>query len=134
MSRKKGGVIGFDPLAWMKEGDSAPATASREPEVRTAAPAPSAAPPQNSAVSLGDTLTIAEAASMHSDLMKRLGEKQTVLDASALTRVDTAGLQLLASFVRTAEARGARIEWRGAQPALRESARRLGLEGALRLG
>jgi anti-anti-sigma regulatory factor len=145
MTIKKKGAIGFDPLAWMK-GDSAPAEMVREPKAESHAPAatvsnrqpavqetkPAVQAPPGS-IALGDSLTIEQVGAVHADLAGRLNEKHLVLDAVSLTRIDTAGLQLLMAFIRDAEGRGARVEWRAPPPALRESARRIGLEGALRL-
>jgi anti-anti-sigma regulatory factor len=140
MTSKKKGTIGFDPLAWMK----GPSLESKAKTTHGAGvPTPDSGPqtpdsilrtPDSpSAVQLGDSLTIEQSAAMHAELGRHLGAKNVVLDAGSLTRVDTAGLQLLTAFMRAAEGRGARVEWRAPQPALRESARRLGLEGALRL-
>ncbi len=152
MADKKKASIGFDPLAWMKDDGRQSEQDSRQSSVvsrqSTLTPTtqadshPSVAKTDDrrpatddspSAVQLGDSLTIEQVGALHADLSGRLGETHLVLDAGSLTRVDTAGLQLLTSFIRTAEGRGARVEWRAPQPALRESARRLGLEGALRL-
>jgi len=145
MANKKKSAIGFDPLAWMK-GGSEPAETAREPKVESRAPAGTvhsvqppapdikpAAQASMGTIALGDSLTIEQVGALHADLSGRLDEKHLVLDAGSLTRVDTAGLQLLTAFLRAAEDRGARVEWRAPQPALRECARRIGLEGALRL-
>jgi len=142
MADTKKDVIGFDPLAWMKEPSAESGVRGAEGKMGasdakvSASDSPHSAlhtsdPP--SAVQLGETLTIEQAATMHAELGRRLGAKNVVLDAGRLTRVDAAGLQLLAAFLRAAEGHGTGVEWRAPQPALRESARRLGLEGALRL-
>lgn len=149
MTSKKKGTIGFDPLAWMKESrqssvvsrPSTPTTDDPRPTTQAVSHPPTpktddrrlATDDSPSAVQLGDILTIEQSAAMHAELGRHLGAKSVVLDAGSLTRVDTAGLQLLTAFIRTAEGCGARVEWRAPRPALRESARRLGLEGALRL-
>jgi anti-anti-sigma regulatory factor len=145
MADKKKGTIGFDPLAWMK-GGSAPVETTREPKVDGRAPEKTVCNVQPAAqenkpaatasmgtIALGDSLTIEQVGALYADLAGRLGEMHLVLDASSLTRVDTAGLQLLTAFVRAAGGRGARVEWCAPQMALRECARRIGLEGALRL-
>lgn len=145
MADKKKNAIGFDPLAWMKSG-SEPAATVHEPKVESRAPEKTACNVQPAAqenkpaatvsmgtIALGDSLTIEQVGALYADLTGRLGEMHLVLDAGSLTRIDTAGLQLLTAFVRAAEGRGARVEWRAPQPALRECARRIGLEGALRL-
>ena len=145
MADKKKSAIGFDPLAWMK-GGSEPAATVREPKVESRAPEESVCNVQPAArenkpaatasmgtIALGDSLTIEQVGALYADLTGRLGEMHLVMDAGSLTRIDTAGLHLLAAFMRAAEGRGARVEWRAPQPALRECARRIGLEGALRL-
>ena len=145
MTSKKKGTIGFDPLAWMK----GPSLESTEPSLESGVRSleskakmthGAGVPTQDSSlqtpdsvVVLGDSLTIEQSAAMHAELGRHLGAKNVVLDAGSLTRVDTAGLQLLTAFIRAAEGRGARVEWRAPQAALRESARRIGLEGALHL-
>ena len=138
MTSKKKGTIGFDPLAWMK----GPSLESTEPSLESGVRSleskakmthGAGVPTPDSVVVLGDSLTIEQSAAMHAELGRHLGAKNVVLDAGSLTRVDTAGLQLLTAFIRAAEGRGARVEWRAPQAALRESARRIGLEGALRL-
>ena len=136
-SKKKDSVIGFDPLAWMKEASRESGVVSPESKPRESGGSPSTHDSRlsthDSVVALGDTLTIEQVGAVHAELAGRLGEKQLLLDAGSLTRVDTAGLQLLAAFIHTAESRGACVEWRAPQPALREAARPIGLEGALRL-
>jgi phospholipid transport system transporter-binding protein len=57
--------------------------------------------------------------------------KPVALDASRVERVDTAALQLLAAFCRTAREAGLALRWRDASPALREAAAMLGLHDAL---
>lgn len=52
-----------------------------------------------------------------------------VLDASKVTKVDTAGLQLLVSMAKTTSA----WSWAQRSEVLQEAARRLGLEGLLKL-
>jgi anti-anti-sigma regulatory factor len=56
------------------------------------------------------------------------------LNASAVTRVSTATLQLLLGAVRAAEQRGLPVRWQDASPELREAAQQLGLTKALHLG
>lgn len=84
-------------------------------------------------IALGEMLTIEQVGAMHAELGRHLDAKNMALEAGALQRVDAAGLQLLTAFVRAAENRGARLEWRSPTAALRDGARRLGLVDALRL-
>lgn len=143
-NRKKGSVIGFDPLAWMKDGHESrvagpgagipgPVPEAREETgvVEVARDTPRATP--GPIVTLDETLTIEQVGALHAELGRQLGCAQVVLDAGALQRIDAAGLQLLAAFVRTAAGRGAQIEWRSPTAALRDAARRTGLAPALRL-
>lgn len=55
------------------------------------------------------------------------------LSAAGLERVDTAGLQLLLMFLRTARARGLAAHWREVSAALSGNAQLLGLAAALEL-
>ncbi len=134
---KDNSLIGFDPLVWMKESSAECGVWSVEEEAETAdVDTPHSAlrtPDAPSAVQLGELLTIEQVAAMHAEFGRHLHADSVVLEAGALARVDAAGLQLLAAFVRTARARGVRVEWRSPTPALREATRRLGLGPALRL-
>lgn len=134
--KKNDNVIGFDPLVWMKDSAEQEAlSGEEEPEPSDPATAHSAlrAPDSPAVVALGETLTIEQAAPMHSELGRHLHAKSVVLEAGALQRVDAAGLQLLAAFVRTAQARGVLVEWRSPAPVLCAAARHLGLGTILRL-
>jgi ABC-type transporter Mla MlaB component len=55
------------------------------------------------------------------------------LDVSALQRIDTAGLQLLAAFVRDRRAAGRAVAWGGRAAALEAAAVLLGLNHMLEL-
>lgn len=151
-SRKKGGVIGFDPLAWMKDDSPQASAISRptddsgrqstvvgHPSPTTSAPTTTTDDPRPatgdapSAVQLGDTLTIEQVAAMHAELGRHLHAKTVVLEVGHLRRIDAAGLQLLTAFVRAARGRGVTIDWCAPTAALRDGARRLGLDGALDL-
>jgi ABC-type transporter Mla MlaB component len=77
---------------------------------------------------------VAEADALKSELARRLQEPQPVtLDVSALQRIDTAGLQLLAAFVRDRRTAGRAVAWRGRAPALETAAGLLGLRDMLEL-
>ena len=68
------------------------------------------------------------------ELARALASEGTLrLDASELTRVDTAGLQLLAAWILELGQRGRVAHWAGASEALRESARIAGLSAVLGL-
>lgn len=75
-----------------------------------------------------------EAEDLKAGLLRLLDDSRAVvLDVSALQRIDTAGLQLLAAFVRDRRTAGYRVEWRGRAPALESAAGLLGLRRMLDL-
>jgi ABC-type transporter Mla MlaB component len=155
---KKKHRLGFDPLAWMKDptanrspptGPSAAPDAGRVTEPAPAqalsatAPAspglpPAAAPGRAESIRLCEALTRANVRALYDELKAALdkaaaarGERALTLEAAAVESVDGAGLQLLAAFARAAKARGVAIRWREVPGALREDARRLGLDESL---
>jgi phospholipid transport system transporter-binding protein len=78
--------------------------------------------------------TVADASSLKSDLAKLLDDTGIVtLDISAVQRIDTAGLQVIATFIRERESQGRQVEWRGSAPALTAAAKLLGLGSLLKL-
>ncbi|MGH8289781.1 MAG: STAS domain-containing protein [Steroidobacteraceae bacterium] len=107
------------------------ATGRRAAAVRKpAAPAPADTP----ALSLAAECTVAEADSLKTALLRLLQEPRSVsLHVGSLRRIDTAGVQLLAAFVRDRRAAGRRIEWRGRAPVLDAAATLFGLRGMLEL-
>ncbi|GIX21970.1 MAG: hypothetical protein KatS3mg121_0753 [Gammaproteobacteria bacterium] len=84
-------------------------------------------------VRLPATLKIGEVRAFKEELTKRLDRERITLDGAAVERIDGAGLQLLAAFLRAVDARGGRAEWRRPSAALREAAARCGLADALKL-
>src|SRR5262245_7697606 len=102
------------------------------------APAPkrkSARPARRpSPVSLPVECVIASAADLRTTLLKRLGDAGNVqIDASAVQRVDTASLQVLAAFARDRRADGLPVEWVGVPACLTDAASLLDLTNALGL-
>ena len=86
---------------------------------------------QSSAVVLTSP-TIRTITALQSELAERLDESGGVqIDATAVDRVDTAGLQLLAAFVRDLRAESRQVEWVGCSDALNKAAQALGLHAAL---
>jgi ABC-type transporter Mla MlaB component len=78
--------------------------------------------------------TVADASSLKAGLAKLLDEPGTVtLDISAVQRIDTAGLQVIATFVRERESHGREVQWHGQAPAIANAARLLGLSALLKL-
>lgn len=77
---------------------------------------------------------ISEAGELKTRLGKLLEQPRCVtLDISGLKRIDTAGLQVIAAFVRERHDRALHIEWRGSAPALAAAAGLLGLTPLLGL-
>lgn len=86
------------------------------------------------ALLLAAECTVAEAEALKSELGRRLQAAQPVtLDVSALQRIDTAGLQLLAAFIRDRRTAGRAVVWRGRAAALEAAAGLLGLHDMLEL-
>lgn len=78
--------------------------------------------------------TVADAGALKSGLAKLLDAPGVItLDIAAVQRIDTAGLQVIATFVRERESLGREVEWRGAAPALTAAAKLLGLSELLKL-
>jgi anti-anti-sigma regulatory factor len=78
--------------------------------------------------------TVADASTLKSGLAKLLDDSGVVtLDIGAVRRIDTAGLQVIATFVRERESHGRQVEWRGTAPALTAAAKLLGLGSLLKL-
>jgi len=78
--------------------------------------------------------TVADASSLKAGLTKLLDDSGVVtLDVSAVQRIDTAGLQVIATFIRERESHGRQVEWRGTAPALAAAAKLLGLTSFLKL-
>jgi len=89
---------------------------------------------EHGALILASECTVAEADALKSELARRLEESETVtVDVTALQRIDTAGLQLLAAFVRDRRTAGRTIAWRGRAAALEAAAGLLGLNSMLEL-
>jgi anti-anti-sigma regulatory factor len=147
MAKKKGSKIGFDPLAWMKQGsvpdkseqakaDLVPAPV--KPAKGATAPVPSAAPVnappavRSITVGLGDAIGMSDVGAIREKLGQALDNAKTILLDGAEVRVaHTAGLQLLLSFMQTARNRGVRVEWQAPSPALRDASRQLGMDSSL---
>lgn len=86
------------------------------------------------AITLSGSLDVREARAVRTGLDEALTRALPIeLTASELERVDTAGLQLLLMFMRTARARGLPLEWQGVSAALAGGAELLGLADALEL-
>jgi ABC-type transporter Mla MlaB component len=78
-------------------------------------------------------ILVGDAAELAARLQRALSANALELDGSAVEQIDTAGLQLLLSAVRTAAERGAVLGWAEASAALRASARQIGVSAQLGL-
>ena len=143
---KKKSSIGFDPLARMKDSRPSsvvgrPSTAktddSRDGGGRAThgAVAEDRRPrTEDSVISLGDSLTLADVGARHVEWKQTLAAGGPIeIDAGSLKTVDTAALQLLAALAREAQTRGLSLCWRASSDVLRQGAERLGLKAAMRL-
>ena len=83
-------------------------------------------------IKLAPRLDLGGAASLQQQLFEADAEP-SVIDAQDVIAVDTSCLQLLCAFVRATTAVGHPVMWRDVTPALRDSARRLGLADVLGL-
>ena len=84
-------------------------------------------------VSLPGSFDITSVTAVRGELLDAVRAGDLVLDASAVTRIDAAGLQLLYAAVTEARSRGVRVSWAGASASVRDGARILGLAAALAL-
>ncbi|MBX3695264.1 MAG: STAS domain-containing protein [Steroidobacteraceae bacterium] len=81
-----------------------------------------------SAVALPPVCGLEQAPALQAGLLRALASKGSVtLDASAVERVDTAGVQLLVAFWRDRRATGRGVAWYGAGPVLQAAFDALGL-------
>lgn len=97
------------------------------------APAP-AVEPKTGSFAVAAECTVADASSLKTSLAKLLEDSGIVtLDIGAVQRIDTAGLQVIATFIREREAQGRQVQWRGHAPALSAAAKLLGLDALLKL-
>ena len=84
-------------------------------------------------VVLPEDCRIATLPELRTQLLAAVDQPTCVLDASAVTRIDTAVLQLLTAFQRDAASGGHEVRWGGASDVLREAAALLGLTQTLAL-
>ena len=80
-------------------------------------------------VALPDELTIAQVAEFHHELNDKLAAGESIdLDASGVTRIDTAGLQLLLALLRD---ESSTVTWSEPSAVIQASATRLGIGDGL---
>ncbi len=113
----------------MKQRKTARKTGLKTRTAKKAAPRRKSARP---VVVLPAECAIASAPELRGGLLKRLGDARNVqIDASAVQRIDTASLQVLAAFARDRRAEGRTLEWLGVPACLAEAATLLDLTDAL---
>jgi ABC-type transporter Mla MlaB component len=114
----------------MKQRKAARKTGSTRRTAKAVAPKRKTVRP----VSLPAECVIASAPGLRTALLERAGDTGNVqLDASAVQRVDTASLQVLAAFARDRRAGSLPLEWLGVPACLTEAATLLDLTNALGL-
>lgn len=85
-------------------------------------------------VDLGESLDIAAVGALRERLLDVLALNEPVtLDATSTQQVDTAGLQTLCAFARSAMEQGVSVTWAGQSELISERARLLGLGDLLGL-
>lgn len=85
-------------------------------------------------VALAPDLLVSGVGELHAQLLDALAQPvPVVLDASAVVRLDTSGLQLLEAFVHARDAAAKPWRWDGVGEVLRDAAVRLGLQPMLQL-
>jgi len=90
--------------------------------------------PKTGSFAVAAECTVADASSLKTGLSKLLEESGIVtLDIGAVQRIDTAGLQVIATFIRERESHGRQVQWRGHAPAVTAAAKLLGLAALLKL-
>jgi anti-anti-sigma regulatory factor len=94
-------------------------------------PAPTPAPARASVLQLGPSLSIREVGEYASRLKSMLAGGATVVDASALETIDTAGIQLLLAAAASAQDRGFKLKLLSASGVKNGAARSLGLSERL---
>jgi anti-anti-sigma regulatory factor len=89
---------------------------------------------KSGAFALAAECTIADAGQLKSGLEKLLNDSEVViLDISAVQRIDTAGLQVITTFIRERESQGRHCQWQGESPAISAAIKLLGLDAMLKL-
>ena len=85
-------------------------------------------------VDLPESLTIATAEALHEQLEPHAaGSTDVVLNPAAVTRADTAGLQLIYVFITSLKNHGANCSWASTPAVIVDAAEQLGLKTHLQL-
>lgn len=83
----------------------------------------------------GELLDITQIQQWHSSALQQLDgiSEDLNIDVSSLQKIDTAGIQVLASVVKYVEAQGHNVVWSELSPAFINAATILGLQNILRM-
>jgi len=93
-----------------------------------------ASKPRLAIIELPAGCTLRDAAALKTLLVGSVPAGKTVTVAGgAVTRIDTAGLQLLAAFALREQSAGRQLQWHSASAELRAASARIGLSGVLQL-
>ena len=85
-------------------------------------------------VDLPENLTIATAEGLHDELEPLVtGSQDVTLNGAAVARVDTAGVQIIYSFMQALENAGASVNWEKPSDSLLEASEKLGMTEHLAL-
>lgn len=131
-------LMPHDPLAELDEAEEGQVTEEKQPEVT---PEPEQVMSNDVAESTGsakvvfeESLTIADVGEVYPTLKGHLDSLNPVtLDASGVEVIDTAGIQLLAAFIKEADEHSIKIEWDGVSEVLKKAADRIALNKELHL-
>ncbi|MFQ5645058.1 MAG: STAS domain-containing protein [Thiogranum sp.] len=90
--------------------------------------------PQGNVLRFPEELTIARCGEFHQKFVSRIEQGGDIaLDGSAVTRIDTAFIQLLYLVQRTLAEAGCSLQWKASSPAISGSVRLLGMNRQLAL-
>ncbi len=87
-------------------------------------------------VTLPENLRIAQAHALHDEfegLIQKASAESLEIDASSVSAVDTAGIQLVVALVKTLKERHMTVNWNGTSTCFSNAVTTLGLQSALEL-
>jgi phospholipid transport system transporter-binding protein len=118
-----------------QEIETVPVVAAPEPTpARAPAPPAAAKSTVRAGLKLETSCLLRDSPDLQFQLLAAdFGEGAALVDGSAVERVDTAGLQLIISFIKYQEGRGRRVGWTAVSDELRKAANQLGLQQQMRL-
>lgn len=119
--------------AVLQDAEVAAMVAEPVAAVTAAEPAPpEAAPVASNLMVLPENCTLRDALAMKAELMNLKGAVDAVtIEVSAVQRIETANLQVLAAFVRDRRSAGHAVRWSGESEAMSQAVRLLGLDAVL---